>query len=91
MTMTEPQPIRLGQYLKLLGLVATGGEAKFLIQEGHVRVNGEVETRRKRQLHDGDQVEVGDCLSIVTYESDDTPSFETEDDAPAPAQADEPG
>ena len=78
MTMTEPQPIRLGQYLKLLGLVATGGEAKFLIQEGHVRVNGEVETRRKRQLHDGDQVEVGDYLSIVTYEPDD-----------ATAQADE--
>ena len=32
--------IRLGQYLKLLGLVATGGEAKVLIQDGHVRVNG---------------------------------------------------
>ena len=69
--MTEPQAIRLGQYLKLLGLVATGGEAKFLIQEGHVRVNGEVETRRKRQLRDGDTVEVGEYVSVVSYEPDD--------------------
>ena len=68
--MSEVQIIRLGQYLKLLGLVATGGEAKFLIQDGHVRVNGEVETRRKRQLHDGDKVEVGDYVSVVTYGPD---------------------
>ena len=69
--MNETQLIRLGQYLKLTGLVATGGEAKFLIQDGHVRVNGEVETRRKRQLRDGDRVEVGDYVSIVTYEPDE--------------------
>jgi ribosome-associated protein len=68
--MSETQTIRLGQYLKLLGLVATGGEAKFLIQEGHVLVNGEVETRRKRQLCEGDRVEVGDYVSVVTYEPD---------------------
>jgi ribosome-associated protein len=69
--MSETQLIRLGQYLKLLGLVATGGEAKFLIQDGHVRVNGEVETRRKRQLRDGDRVEVGEYVSVVSYEPDD--------------------
>lgn len=75
--MSETQAIRLGQYLKLLGLVATGGEAKFLIQEGHVRVNGEVETRRKRQLREGDRVEVGDYVSVVTYEPDpDEPADE---------------
>jgi ribosome-associated protein len=68
--MSEPQNIRLGQYLKLLGLVATGGEAKYLIQEGQVLVNGEVETRRKRQLHDGDRVEVGEYVSVVHYEPD---------------------
>jgi ribosome-associated protein len=80
--MTEPQAIRLGQYLKLLGLVATGGEAKFLIQDGHVRVNGEVETRRKRQLRDGDRVEVGDYLSVVSYEPD---PGSVSDEEPAPA------
>jgi ribosome-associated protein len=56
--MSESRTIRLGQYLKLAGLVSTGGEAKYLIQEGLVRVNGEVETRRKRQLHAGDTVEL---------------------------------
>jgi ribosome-associated protein len=64
----EPQTIRLGQYLKLLGLVATGGEAKYVIQEGYVRVNGEVETRRKRQLHDGDTVELEDRTFTVAFE-----------------------
>ncbi len=51
--------IRLGQVLKLAGLADTGGEARELIQEGAVRVNGEVETRRGRQLHRGDVVEAG--------------------------------
>jgi len=79
--MAETQLIRLGQYLKLLGLVATGGEAKFLIQDGHVRVNGEVETRRKRQLRDGDRVEVGEYVSVVSYEPDD--DSDRSDDVPA--------
>jgi ribosome-associated protein len=83
--MSETQLIRLGQYLKLLGLAATGGEAKFLIQDGHVRVNGEVETRRKRQLRDGDRVEVGEYVSVVSYEPDDD-SDRSDDEA-----ADEPG
>ena len=79
--MSETPTIRLGQYLKLIGLVATGGEAKFLIQDGHVRVNGEVETRRKRQLRDGDTVEVGEYLSVVTYEPDpDSPDDEPIDE-----------
>jgi len=51
--------IRLGQYLKLMGLVATGGEAKYVIQEGMVQVNDEVEKRRKRQLVAGDKVTLG--------------------------------
>jgi ribosome-associated protein len=80
--MSETETIRLGQYLKLLGLVATGGEAKFLIQDGQVRVNGEVETRRKRQLHDGDTVEVGDYVSVVTYEPDLDESVDSPADEP---------
>jgi ribosome-associated protein len=51
--------IRLGQALKLAGLAGSGGEARALIEEGAVRVNGEVETRRGRQLLRGDQVTVG--------------------------------
>ena len=66
--MGKTQTIRLGQYLKLAGLAATGGEAKYLIQEGLVRVNGEVETRRKRQLHVGDTVEFQGHAHTVTPE-----------------------
>jgi ribosome-associated protein len=50
--------IRLGQFLKLADLIETGGEAKVLIASGDVTVNGEVDTRRGRQLHPGDVVEV---------------------------------
>lgn len=48
--------IDLGQFLKLSQAVNTGGEGKSLIQQGAVRVNGEVETRRGRTLHLGDVV-----------------------------------
>ncbi len=57
----DPDPgITLGQALKASDLVGSGGEAKVLIQAGEVLVNGEVETRRGRQLVPGDVVEVGD-------------------------------
>ena len=49
-------PIRLGQFLKLANLVQDGLEAKIRIAEGEVAVNGEVETRRGRQLAAGDTV-----------------------------------
>ena len=48
--------IHLDQFLKLTGLVGTGGQAKVVIQAGEVLVNGEVETRRRRQLKAGDIV-----------------------------------
>lgn len=48
--------IHLDQFLKLTGLVGTGGQAKLVIQAGEVLVNGEVETRRRRQLKPGDIV-----------------------------------
>jgi len=51
--------IRLGQLLKLLNLVETGGAARELLASGEVRVNGEVETRRGRQLAAGDTVSYG--------------------------------
>ena len=51
--------IRLGQFLKLAALAESGSEAKRLIEEGAVAVNGATETRRGRQLRDGDVVAVG--------------------------------
>ena len=50
--------IRLGQLLKLADVVGDGGEAKALLAEGAVSVNGEREERRGRQLHRGDVVAV---------------------------------
>ncbi|MCL2595933.1 MAG: RNA-binding S4 domain-containing protein [Promicromonosporaceae bacterium] len=50
--------IRLGQFLKLANLADSGTEARDLIQDGEVSVNGETETRRGRQLHCGDTVTV---------------------------------
>ncbi len=46
--------IKLGQALKLAGLVSSGVEAKMFIQDGLVTVNGEVDTRRGRKLYPGD-------------------------------------
>nr|ABB17342.1 RNA-binding protein S4 [Coleofasciculus chthonoplastes IPPAS B-270] len=48
--------IKLDQFLKWVGVVSTGGEAKLLIQDGEVQVNGTVETRRGRKLVPGDVV-----------------------------------
>ena len=57
--------IRLGQFLKLANLVDSGADAKPVIQAGEVQVNGEVETRRGRQLHRGDVVSVAGARARV--------------------------
>lgn len=57
--------IKLGQALKAAGFVESGVEAKDVIQEGLVKVNGEVDTRRGRKLYDGDIVNFdGDEIKI---------------------------
>jgi ribosome-associated protein len=53
------ESIRLGQFLKLANLIDTGSDAKELMVQGVVLVNGEVETRRGRQLVPGDVVSLG--------------------------------
>lgn len=58
--------IRLGQLLKASGLADSGAEAKALLLENGVTVNGEPETRRGRQLHRGDTVAVGDEVVRLT-------------------------
>jgi ribosome-associated protein len=50
--------IRLGQFLKLAGLIDSGADAKMLLGTGEIQVNGETEMRRGRQLHRGDVVSV---------------------------------
>lgn len=48
--------IKLGQAMKLGGMVGSGVDAKFVIQDGQVEVNGQVETQRGKKLHEGDVV-----------------------------------
>ena len=63
------ESIRLGQFLKLANLVESGAEAKPLVADGQVQVNGEVETRRGRQLAPGDVVTLGGLAArVVTGE-----------------------
>lgn len=50
--------MQLDQFLKVNNLVATGGQAKILIQSGQVKLNGLVETRRKKKLRHGDVIEL---------------------------------
>lgn len=57
----EEEFIKLGQALKKAGLVGSGVDAKMVIQDGQVEVNGEVEYQRGKKLHDGD---------VVTYEGE---------------------
>lgn len=56
MTITiKDEFIKLGQAMKLAGLVDSGVDAKFVIEDGNVKVNGETETRRGRKLYKGDK------------------------------------
>ena len=59
------ESIKLGQFLKLADLVDTGADAKGMLAQGLVRVNGDVETRRGRQLVSGDVVELAGRKVVV--------------------------
>lgn len=67
----ERATIRLDQFMKYVGMVGTGGEAKHLIQGGEVLVNGETETRRSRKLHNGDRVTFAGRTEVVTLDEED--------------------
>lgn len=62
---SQGKPLRLDQFLKLCGVVETGGHAKVLIQSGEVLLNGEVETRRRKKLSIVDVIEVFDSVLPV--------------------------
>lgn len=62
--------IKLDQFLKLAQIAMTGGQAKAMILEGLVKVNGEVELRRGRKLRDGDRVELDGEELVVRVETE---------------------
>ena len=61
----KEMPIELCQFMKFGGLTQSGGEAKQLISEGRVLVNGAVETRKRRKLSAGDQVSFSGEVIVV--------------------------
>ena len=62
----EDEFIKLGQALKKAGLVDSGVEAKMVILDGQVQVNGQTEIQRGKKLHDGDVVTYdGETIQIV--------------------------
>jgi len=68
----QKQPVELYKLLKFEGLAASGGEAKTLIAHGQVRVNGEVETRKRKKLVAGDTVEFAGTSYLMTSDTTDT-------------------
>lgn len=66
----DDEAIKLGQFLKLANLVESGSEAKQVLAGGVVRVNGDIETRRGRQLERGDVVSLGANSARVGGERD---------------------
>jgi len=64
------EPVELYKILKFEGLVGTGGEAKIVIDEGLVKVNGHIELRRRNKIKSGDVIEFNDIKYTVTLNSD---------------------
>lgn len=65
------EPVELYKILKFEGMVASGGEAKMVISEGMVLVNGKVETRKRKKIVAGDTIEFGqEILRIVCANKD---------------------
>jgi ribosome-associated protein len=79
-TTADDQPtITLTNVLKISGFADTGGEAKILIQNGDVLVNGVIETRRKRKLVEGDVISVRGEEFVLELEDEDDPEDTPED------------
>ncbi|MCG8550364.1 MAG: RNA-binding S4 domain-containing protein [Desulfobacterales bacterium] len=59
------EPVELYKVLKFENIAASDGEAKYMIADGLVRVNGRVETRKRKKIFSGDVIEIHDtCLEI---------------------------
>ena len=64
----EQQPIELYKMLKIANLVGGGGEAKVMISDGYVLLNGEVETQKRKKIYSGDIIEFnGDLVEMICH------------------------
>jgi len=65
----DAHPIELYKLFKIANLVSGGGEAKHIIEEGYVAVNGELETRKRRKMYDGDFFEFNQEYYVVVCDA----------------------
>jgi ribosome-associated protein len=63
------EPVELFKLLKFEGLVGSGGEAKFVVSQGLVKLNGEVERQKRKKILAGDTVEFNDQLMSIVLQS----------------------
>ena len=63
-------PVELYKILKFENIAASGGEAKYMIADGYVRVNGQVETRKRRKIFPGDVI-IASEYELTVVESDE--------------------
>lgn len=75
----KKQPVDLYKLLKFEGLAGSGGEAKAIISSGQVKLNGKVETRKRKKIIAGDSIEVLDVKLTIKLDPDftDAPSEPT--------------
>ena len=62
------EPVELYKILKFEGMTSSGGEAKLVIEQGQVIVNGEIETRKRKKIVSGDIIEFGEekiCIKLM--------------------------
>lgn len=65
---TEQQPVELYKLLKLANVVAGGGEAKVVISQGYVLLNGDVEIQKRKKIYSGDVIEFnGDIIELICH------------------------
>lgn len=84
----DAHPIELYKLFKIANLVSGGGEAKHIIEEGYVAVNGELETRKRRKMYDGDFFEFNQEYYVVVCDAPVTEPETTEQKAEKKAKKD---
>ena len=62
-------PVELYKILKFENLASSGGEAKFMIVDGFVKVNGSIETRKRKKIYPGDTIETGGLVLEIQMQS----------------------
>ncbi|HAS6493455.1 TPA: hypothetical protein GRR58_11845 [Vibrio parahaemolyticus] len=83
----DAHPIELYKLFKIANLVSGGGEAKHIIEEGYVAVNGELETRKRRKMYDGDFFEFNQEYYVVVCDAPVTEPETAEQKAKKEAQS----